>query len=642
VPRFYLILVVTGILGIGYEVLMVRVLSQILENTVFSFAAMLMVFLFGTALGAGIYQKSRRFLCFDGALCFMLLSTAFFCLVSIFLLPYVEPLFFVLRESFGQSFQGAVTAEMFVALLFFLLPTTSMGATFSYLAQSMKTHDSGVGRALCLNTLGGAVAPLFFGVFLIPEIGIKYALLIIPMGYVLCMPQFRRPYGTAGILMAFIVLFIALNGDPYWFVSLSKGDTLVSHQQGVMASVSVVKDSRDEFHLKVNNHFQMGGTTSVFSDRRQAYLPLLLHPRPEKALFLGLGTGATFAATATFPEIKAVGVELIPEVVEVMHYFEKATGELSQYDNLRIVNADARRYVTATDQKYDVVIADLFHPARDGAASLYTMEHFEGVRDLLSEDGLFCQWLPLYQLEMDMLKVIVKTFLKVFPNGQAYLAHYSIDQPIIGLVGAKQSLRFPENWYRKRVQGRGLQRHMAGFGYDSVYSLLGTFMAGSHVLGEFTKDSPVNTDEYPIVLFRAPRFVYGSPKPAKQRLKALLAAFSPLDPECILSDMITEEDHMARTRLSAYWSARDAYVALGMDAERTSDVIQLHRTISNPLLEVVKKSVDFSAAYFPLISIAYDIYPYDREASYQLLTDLARANPRRREADILRQRLFYD
>ena len=45
------------------------------------------------------------------------------------------------------------------------------------------------------------------------------------------------------------------------------------------------------------------------------------------------------------------------------------------------------------------VVADLFHPGRDGAGALYTREHFAAVRELLTEGGLFCQWLPLYQLD---------------------------------------------------------------------------------------------------------------------------------------------------------------------------------------------------------------------------------------------------
>ena len=39
------------LLGIGYEVLVVRVLSEVAENTVYTFAMLLAVYLIGTAIG---------------------------------------------------------------------------------------------------------------------------------------------------------------------------------------------------------------------------------------------------------------------------------------------------------------------------------------------------------------------------------------------------------------------------------------------------------------------------------------------------------------------------------------------------------------------------------------------------------------
>jgi spermidine synthase len=53
------VLFFTGLLGIGYEVLVMRVLSQVLENTIYSFAGVLSVYLFGTAAGAGRIAGSR-------------------------------------------------------------------------------------------------------------------------------------------------------------------------------------------------------------------------------------------------------------------------------------------------------------------------------------------------------------------------------------------------------------------------------------------------------------------------------------------------------------------------------------------------------------------------------------------------------
>lgn len=640
---FYAVLFITGLAGMGFEVLIVRTLSQILENTVFSFAAMLLVFLFGTAAGAGIYHRWRH-----GqndskqTLSILLLGTASFCLVSIYGLRHLEQIFHMLQGWFAGGFAGAVFAELSLSFIFFLPPTLFMGATFSHLARSLRSGERGVGRTLCLNTLGGACAPLLFGVVLLPQIGIQYALLTVPTVYLLCFPRRRLYYALTGGLLTFALVVVALDSEPYRFISIDDGDTVVSHREGVMASVSVIKDARDGLHLKVNNHFQMGGTTSVFSDRRQAYLPLLLHPEPKTALFLGVGTGTTFAAAADFPDLKAEGVELIPEIISAMGYFEKVTGDLASKENLRVLNADARRYVMATEKRYDVIVADLFHPSRDGAASLYTLEHFAAIRGRLTENGIFCQWLPLYQLDLETFKVIARTFLEVFPEGQSFLAHYSVDQPIIGLLGGAQALRFPERWCRKRMPGKRMRRLMAGFGYDSVYSLLGTFMAGGEALHRYVGKGSINTDESPIVLFRAPVFVYGNQGLAHKRLLALLDAFSSPDPEGVLAEIITEEDYMARERLSAYWSARDSFLKLGAHIDRTRDVTKLHASVSKPLLKVVRKSLDFSAAYFPLLSIAYELYPYDRETSYQLFQDLERANPTRPEASILRQRLFVN
>lgn len=159
--------------------------------------ALLVTFLFGTALGAAIYQRVARRNT-EQMLSLLLATTAFFCLLSIYPLGYIDPLYSRLEEVFGNSFHGAVIAEISLCLSIFLLPTCSMGAAFSHLAQSVKRTDRGVGRALCLNTMGGAIAPLLFAVLLLPRIGLQYALLAIPLGYLLCRPQTTAHYQSRG------------------------------------------------------------------------------------------------------------------------------------------------------------------------------------------------------------------------------------------------------------------------------------------------------------------------------------------------------------------------------------------------------------------------------------------------------------
>lgn len=640
--RLSCILFGTGLLGIGFEVVMVRVLSQILANTVFTFALLLSVFLFGTAAGAAFYQRCGRRFDFERTLVVLLAMTSLTCAGSVLLLRFADGLFAWTSHLLGGGFACALLAEALLAMAFFFLPTVAMGATFGHLAQSFRRPDGGVGRALCLNAIGGAVAPLLFGLGLLPVLGMQPVLLLIATGYLVLLPKLPRGGLAVSLAAATVMVLVLASFSIVRFVSMPAGDTLISHRDGVMASVSVVRDQRQNYYLKVNNNFQMGGTSSVYSDSRQAQLPLLLHAEPHSALFLGLGTGMTFASTANYPGLEADGVELIPEVIEAMPFFAGPGRDISAAGNLHVIEADARRYVSVTDKSYDVIVADLFHPARDGAGSLYTVEHFAAIRNILNQEGLFCQWLPLYQLDFEMLKVITASFLDVFPHAQAYLAHYSLQAPIIGLVGSVKPLRYPEKWFRTKLADEVVRSRVLPLKYDSFYSLFGTYLAGDARLRQFSAGERLNTDQNPVVVFEAPRFVYGDSAPADQRLLALLEELSPPDPNDLLANPVTEEDYLAGERLSAYWDARDSFLKTGVAVERTSDIRKLYADVHKPLLDVVRKSIDFSAAYFPLLSIAYELFPVDRDASYQLLTELMGANPMRREAYLLRRKLFEE
>ncbi len=85
-PRIRLTLFLTGLLGIGYETAGVRVLSQVLKNTVFTYAAVLAVFLLGTAAGAAAYHRWWRKKEPRRLLATLLCGTALACLVGMLLM----------------------------------------------------------------------------------------------------------------------------------------------------------------------------------------------------------------------------------------------------------------------------------------------------------------------------------------------------------------------------------------------------------------------------------------------------------------------------------------------------------------------------------------------------------------------------
>jgi len=83
------------------------------------------------------------------------------------------------------------------------------------------------------------------------------------------------------------------------------------------------------------------------------------------------------------------------------------------------------------------VVGDLFLPWRTGEGRLFTLDHFANVRRSLKQGGLFCQWLPCFQLTRPQFEAIARTFRTVFPDAFLVRGDFYSELPVIGLVGGR-------------------------------------------------------------------------------------------------------------------------------------------------------------------------------------------------------------
>jgi len=617
------VLALTGFLGIGYEVLVVRVLSQVAENTVYTFALLLAVYLVGSALGAAAYSRWASRFAADRIRDFLLQLLSVACVSGILALASAATIKSAGRATLGPGMGAALGVETLLATAAFLLPTIVMGALFSHLAVSARASGIGFGRALGVNTLGAALAPLFFGVLLLPRLGATYALLIVAAGYLLLVarrswlsvPQWTA--AAAGLALAAWAPTLAL-------VDVPAGGRLVSYAEGVSAVVSVVQDAQGVTTLHINNRQQEGSSATLFADARQGLLPILLHPAPRRALFLGLGTGVTAKTASEDAALQVDAVELLPEVIAASAYF---TAVESQHPRLRMLVADARRFVRAAPDRYDVIVADNYHPARSGSGTLYTTEHFAAVRERLAPGGVFCQWLPLHQLDLGTLRSIVRSFRSIYPRSWAMLATNSLDTPVLGLVARRDGERFELAAVRRRLATVRLPRSPQEFGIADDLALFGGFVAGPEALARFAGDAALNTDDHPVVSYRAPRITYAPDSAPRDRLLELLHAVT-IAPDELLADGEVAWDR----RLAAYWTARDRYLAAGSTVRPTLDVHDMLAQVQAPLLAVLEVSPDFRPAYDPLLRMATQLAQSDVDGARSLLAQLDQIQPARPEA----------
>ncbi len=631
-----LTLMTTGLLGIGYEVVVLRVLSQVAENTVYTLALLLVVYLVGTAAGAAAWARWGAQRPADAAArrVGLLVALGGACAVSggaLWMAPWFKALLTLLL---GGGFHAALRAEALLAALAFGLPTLVMGALFSHLCEEARAQGMRFGTALALNTTGAALAPVIFGAGLIVGLGAKPALLAVAGGYLLlallaALAVQRKP-GIAWLAAAAAVG--ALTGAPALvFVDKPPGATVLSHREGALGTVTVVEDPAGERVLRINNRQQEGSNTTALADARQALLPLLLHPAPRRALLLGLGTGVTAQAAALDPALDVLAVELLPEVVQAARHFDGVLLDTAQAPNLHVQVADARRFVRTTEKRWDVIVSDNFHPARAGSGALYTVEHFQAVRARLAPGGLFCQWLPLHQMDLVTLRSVVRSFLAVNPQGAALLATNSLQTPVIGLWAQRDAAPLDAAAAGRRLQRSAITPPLADFGLADEWALLGSFVAGPAALARFAAGAPLNTDDHPVVSYLAPRATYAPEATPAERLTDLLRLWT-VDANELLAPVA---DGLLAARLDGYFKARQQYLRAGVGVRPVADPARMLAQVQEPLLAALRLSPDFRPAHEPLLRLALALRASDPPAAQALLETLARlapAQPGAREA----------
>jgi spermidine synthase len=630
-------LFLTGLLGISFEVLVVRVLNQVTENTVYTFAILLSVYLLATAFGAGFYQRwGTKYDTDSKATPLLLCALIFALLCSFFALSFSENLMQIFSSYLGAGVIPKLAAEAFVAATVFAAPSCCMGALFSHFSVQAKKSGWQFGTALSVNTLGAAIAPFVAGVLLFPLLGAKLLLILICAGYMFLIPSDK----WSNLSVWSLVIACALTAGfatPLVFVDVPPGGKLVSYREGVAGSVSVVENAQGIASLHINNREREGSTATGLADARLAYLPLLLHAQPSRALFLGVGTGITTAAAAESGKVTVDAVELLPEVIASTSYFLNRvdTSSYANSDKNRptFLVSDARRYVRSTDKFYDVIVSDLFHPARKGAGSLYTVEHFEAIKQRLAKEGLFCQWLPLHQIDEKTLAVLVQTFLKVFPNAVAVLASNSLTTPVLGLVARPEQNKVNAQLVKTSLQinnDRDRNRRAALQLYDE-FAILGSIVASTTELTMLAQGAPLNTDDNSLITQLAPLAVYENSNITWKKFSSLIAGFSPKVSDVFLPAASLEEAQIL-ARIQNYWDARNKFIALGSTVRASDDIQKMLAQLRQPLIKIILTSPDFRPAYDPLLNIASSLAMTDKTAARSLYYELGQINPQRNEA----------
>jgi spermidine synthase len=253
---------------------------------------------------------------------------------------------------------------------------------------------------------------------------------------------------------------------------------------------------------------------------------------------------------------------------------------------------------------------------------------------------VFCQWLPLYQLDLPSLRAIIRSFLEIYPGGSAWLNHYSLRTPMLALIGPRDGSSdgsaLDLDALGDRLGNPAVRSVVQRIGFDAPMDLLGQYLGGPHALSAFAGIGPRNTDDYPFVTFDAESNVQALTAPPWSLLLAVTRAMRP-DP----AELVAESKREAMTpRLIAYWRARDRFLEAGAALPGDPRGAALIAAASPGLLDALRLSPEFDPAYGPLIAMARSLLASDRTAAARLLHAIDAAAPSRDEARELLAREF--
>jgi spermidine synthase len=505
-PRILWVLAAgTGLLGIGLEILWTVLFSQVLHNSVYSFAAVSLVFLLAIALGAGLSARLLRHVAPLRVAAVSLVAAGIGSVAGVWgFVHWTDGLGYFgmhrgLLEYVGRIIVlAAATAGPGTTAAGAVLP--ALWAAYGGRLSVART----VGELTAFNLLGGCAGALIAGFVALPSIGLRSGFLVAAVAYVVLAEAVGWPDAWLrrtgyGSLLAIVLL------DPMRLplVHLNPGEALRAIRESVSGIVTVV-DTGDDLQLRLDNYYVLGGSAAQATERRQGLVPLLLHPRPQRAAFIGMATGISASAAIALDVPQTTVIELVPEVAAMARaHFSPWNGRLLDRGDVRLVVDDARRYLAATASEFDVIVSDLFIPWHATAGSLYSMEMYETVALRLSPGGLFCQWLPLYQLTREEFAVIARTFLTVFPHVTLWRNDFYPDRPVLGLVGTFKPLPLDLDRVGERLRGLPEWSRDSFLGEPRAVAML--YLGDLSMTPELFAHASLNRDDRPVIEFLAPR-----------------------------------------------------------------------------------------------------------------------------------------
>jgi spermidine synthase len=471
-PRALLILsLATGMASFIYEIGWIRMLSLVLGSSTHSFELMLSAFIFGLAFG-GLWVQRRIDRSAD-LVRFLALVQVTMGVMAVATLPVYGRSFAAMQwliatlPKTGPGYALFNLSGNALALGVMLPATFCAGMTLPLITAALIRQGRGersIGQVYAMNTVG-AIAGVFFAIHVgLPLLGLRGSIIAgacldMSLGLFLLwrgrslVSGARQPAGIALLCVVVVAIATFSPVDQYSMASgvfrhgriLKPKDTaLLFHRDGKTATVSVDAGSDGVVGIRTNGKTDAGimmapGKSPTADEATMilaAVLPVAYQPQAKTAAVIGMGSGLTTHTLLGDPRLTRVDtIEIEKEMIAAARLFGRRVerGYLDPRSALRI--DDAKTFFSSHNAQYDIIVSEPSNPWVSGVAGLFSDEFYRLVRTHLNEEGIFVQWLQLYEIDMDLVASVMKAIALNFPDYEVYAPNSGDSLIIAGKSG---------------------------------------------------------------------------------------------------------------------------------------------------------------------------------------------------------------
>ena len=541
-PRalFAVLFALSGAAALAFQIAWVRLFSLMFGSSVYSFSAVLAVYLFGLALGSAVvspWMDRGVSLAWFARAQLALAAVAALMMHAFSRLPQWV---LDLGTGSGPRWERLIAGEVGLTAFLLIVPCGLLGAVFPIATRLLQRGDGGhaAGFAYAVNTAGTIAGSLAAGFFAVPTWGVQgthLAALLLSLAIGLATIAIARARSELGgrdfaaTIAAALVVAVAAVSAPRWDPSLmsagifrprqaqnialaarvtpgagsdvwrgSRGEKVLFYREGINGSVLVGTDLEGrERWLRVSGKVD-ASTLDMETQVILGLIPAALADSGARTLIIGLGSGTTAAAALAAGAGPTEVVELEPAVVEASRFFHGPGEDPLDDPRTRLLVGDARTHLAHGAGRYDLIISEPSNPWIAGINNLFTVDFYRRVRSRLESGGVFAQWMQTYELTPETFASLSASFLEVFGEGEVFSVWRAYDLLLVAMPEGRRLAR-------ERLGAPAALRVLERAKLHSPVELAGHYAERLAALRPIGAGAPLNTDDRPIVEYRAPR-----------------------------------------------------------------------------------------------------------------------------------------